>query len=72
MKAKVIIENINCESCKNAVIKRMKKEPGISNIKINKKSRVVYFSYTTHNVMEGLRHQLEDLGFPITTDLNTV
>ena len=72
METKVIIQNLKCDGCKNAITKRMQKIQGISNISINIDKSEVSFSYTTHNALEGLREELTDLGYPITGDPNTI
>lgn len=72
MKTTVIIQNLKCDGCKNAVIKRMQKVEGISDISIDIETSEVTFDYTTHNAMEGLRDSLADLGYPITGDPNTI
>ena len=45
---------------------------GISNISIDLTSQRVTFDYTTHNTMEGLRAELAEMGYPITTDPNRI
>ena len=72
MKTKVVIQNLKCDGCKNSISKRMLNIEGISNVVINVDTSEVSFDYTTHNVLEGLREQLADLGYPITGDPNTI
>ncbi|MGV6831240.1 MAG: heavy-metal-associated domain-containing protein [bacterium] len=72
MKTKVVIQNLQCPFCQNAVIKRMLKIEGVSNIHVDLENSEVAFEYTTHNVLEGLRENLSELGYPITTDPNTI
>lgn len=72
MRTKVIIQNLKCDGCKNAVSKRMLEVKGVSNISINVDRSEVTFNFTTHNVLEGLREALCDLGYPITEDPNTI
>ena len=45
---------------------------GVSNISIDVAKHEVRFNYTTHNVLEGLREALTDIGYPITKDPNTI
>lgn len=72
MRTTVIIQNLKCNGCKNAVTKRMGQIDGISLIDIDVETSEVTFDYTTHNAMEGLRDTLIDLGYPITGDPNTI
>ena len=68
MRTTVVIANLTCEHCKNTVEAQLKKVVGISNISINIKKSKVSFDYKTHNTLEGLRMDLEAIGFPITKD----
>ena len=72
MKTTVIIQNLKCDGCKNAVTQKMQKVDGVSNIHIDVPTSTVTFNYTTHNVLEGLRAELAILGYPITGDPNTI
>lgn len=72
METKVIIQNLKCDGCKNAITRRMLKIDGISDISIDVDKSEVSFTYTTHNALEGLREELTDLGYPITGDPNTI
>ncbi|MEB2780737.1 heavy metal-associated domain-containing protein [Algoriphagus sp. C2-6-M1] len=68
MRATVIIENLKCDGCKNALQIKLSKIKGVSNVDINVSKSRVSFDYMTHNVMEGLRAELRDMGYPITED----
>lgn len=72
MKTTVTIQNLKCESCKNAVTLKLNKIEGISNVEIDIPTASVTFEYKTHNIMEGLRMELKEMGYPITGDPNTV
>jgi len=72
MRTTVTIQNLKCEGCKNALKIKLSKIKGISNVKVNVSKSSVSFDYTTHNVMEGLRTELRDMGYPITGDPNTI
>ncbi len=45
---------------------------GISNMFIDVHSGSVSFDYDSHNAMEGLRMELAEMGYPITSDPNTL
>jgi copper chaperone CopZ len=72
MKTTVTIQNLKCDGCKNTIQVRLSKIKGISNVDINVPKSTVSFDYLTHNVMEGLRAELSDMGYPITGDPNTI
>lgn len=72
MTTTVTIQNLKSNHCKNMVIHKMLYVEGITNVKIDLESAEVSFDYTTHNVLEGLRQKLSDLGYPITPDPNTI
>lgn len=66
------IQNLKCEGCKNALQIKLNKVDGISRVDVNVSESSVTFDYTTHNVIEGLRAELKDMGYPITGDPNTI
>ncbi|SHG54549.1 heavy-metal-associated domain-containing protein [Winogradskyella jejuensis] len=72
MRTTVHIQNMKCEGCKNALRIKLNKVDGISNVEINIADSSVAFDYTTHNVIEGLRAELRDMGYPITGDPNSI
>tara|TARA_R110002051_G_scaffold7699_2_gene34171 strand:- start:4161 stop:4445 length:285 start_codon:yes stop_codon:yes gene_type:complete len=72
MRTTVTIQNLKCDGCKNTLQIRLSKIKGISNVNINVPKSTVSFNYMTHNVMEGLRAELSDMGYPITGDPNTI
>ena len=72
MRTTVHIQNMKCEGCKNALEIKLDKVNGISNVEVNIADSSVAFDYTTHNVIEGLRAELRDMGYPITGDPNSI
>lgn len=72
MRTTVNIQNMKCDGCKNAITVKLKKIVGISDIAIDVATKSLSFSYTTHNVMEGLRMELANMGYTITGDPNTI
>lgn len=72
MRTTVTIKNLQCDSCKNAVAIQLHKVAGISNVHIDITKGHVTFDYKTHNTLEGLRMNLEEIGFPITNDPNRI
>lgn len=72
MRTTVTIQNLKCEGCKNALQIKLNKVDGISRVDVNVSESSVTFDYTTHNVIEGLRAELKDMGYPITGDPNTI
>ncbi|OEJ99108.1 heavy metal transporter [Flavivirga aquatica] len=72
MRTTVSIQNMKCDGCKNAVIIKLNKVEGISNVEVDITTSHVSFDYATHNAMEGLRMELADMGYPITGDPNTI
>ena len=71
MKTTVIIQNLSCDSCKNALEIKLSHMEGVSKVDINVAKKSLTFDYTTHNVIEGLRSELRDMGYPITEDPST-
>ena len=72
MRTTVIIQNLKCAGCKNSIDRKLSKIIGISNLSIDVSTRSISFEYTTDNAMEGLRGQLDIMGYPITGDPNTI
>lgn len=72
MRTTVTIQNLKCDGCKGAVTIRLNKTDGISNVVIDVSKSRVSFDYKTHNTLEGLRMDLKDMGYPITSDPNTI
>tara|TARA_R110002050_G_scaffold179741_3_gene313229 strand:+ start:1099 stop:1377 length:279 start_codon:yes stop_codon:yes gene_type:complete len=72
MRTTVTIQNLKCDGCKNTIQIKLSKIKGVSNIDVNVSKSSVTFDYTTHNVLEGLRAELRDMGYPITGDPNSV
>lgn len=68
MRTTVTIQNLRCDGCKKIVATQLHELEGISNIAIDVSSGTVSFDYRTHNTLEGLRMNLEEIGFPITHD----
>ena len=71
MRTTVTIQNLKCDGCKNTIQIKLSKIKGVSNIDVNVSESSVSFDYTTHNVLEGLRAELRDMGYPITGDPNS-
>jgi len=72
MVATVVIENLECEVCKNFVIKEAYKLKGILNVVIDLDTKHLHFYYKTHNAMEGFRMRLAEIGYPITKDPSVI
>lgn len=72
MRTTVKIQNLKCDSCKNAVAKKMLSVKGITDVIIDLDRFEVSFNYTTHNALEGLREELYNIGYPITKDPNRI
>lgn len=70
MQTTVTIENLKCEACKDAVLDLIAKSKGISNPNIDIEKGRMTIDYTTHNALEGLRTDLDQLGYPISIDPN--
>ncbi|GAL65774.1 heavy-metal-associated domain-containing protein [Jejuia pallidilutea] len=68
MRTTVIINNLQCENCKNLLDTEIQKVSGISNLDIDIATKSISFDYKTHNAMEGLRMHLKAIGYPITKD----
>lgn len=72
MRTTVTIQNLRCDGCKHAVMIRLNKTEGISNVIIDVSRSRVSFDYKTHNTLEGLRMDLKEMGYPITNDPNRI
>jgi hypothetical protein len=68
MRTTVIIKNLKCDDCKNTVVSTINKFEQITNVVTDIKIGSLSFDYTSHNVMEGLRIRLAEIGYPITSD----
>lgn len=72
METSLLVQNLKCSGCKNAILKRISKLDGIKNIQLDISSSKLSFEYTSHNALEGLRSDLADMGYPISGESNTI
>ena len=72
MTTTVIIKNLRCDDCKKTVVAAIEKFKGITNFKIDITTGSLSLEYRSHNVMEGLRFYLSQIGHPITEDLSLI
>lgn len=68
MRTTVIIDSLQCETCKSFLIEEIQKVSGVSCVEINLPARSLSYKYRTHNAAEGLRMHLAKVGYPITDD----
>ncbi|WP_298553810.1 heavy-metal-associated domain-containing protein [uncultured Algibacter sp.] len=72
MYATVNIDAIGCSNCRDFVLSKLLIVAGISNIEIDVETKILSFSYKSHNAMEGLRLYLQEIGYPITKDSSLI
>lgn len=72
MRTTVIIENLRCDDCRKTVVLAIEKFKGISNYDIDITNGSLSFDYESHNIMEGLRFHLSEIGHPVTQDQNLI
>ena len=66
MRTTVAVQGLKCEDCRPQVIRAFETFEGISNVVTNVAIGNLSFDFTSHNVLEGLRRHLLEIGHPIT------
>ncbi|WP_460220524.1 heavy-metal-associated domain-containing protein [Psychroserpens sp. MEBiC05023] len=72
MRTTIIIQSLKCDNCRPTVLSALDRFKGISNVVIDSTMGHLTFDCRSHNIIEGLRVYLKDIGHPITKDSSLI
>ena len=72
MKTTIIIQNLKCGGCASTIKKELSKLTGVQNIEVNQDLTTVTYEYDSENNKLQVHDRLNELGYPLETDQNTL
>lgn len=72
MRTSLNIQNLKCGGCATTITSELLKINGISNIEINLEENKVDFDFLNEDLIQLVKYDLSNLGYPVVGDTNSV
>lgn len=66
------IQNLKCGGCSQQIKSKLSQLKGVSDVQVNVENGTVYFDYEEESILEMVSYLLQQMGYPLSKDENTL